>query len=368
MNLEETRAIRVDLPGAHSDIRIGPNLLEQTGAFLGELAQGGPVLLVTDDIVSDLYSGLVVDSLADAGFEPSLACIRAGEERKSLDTVKRIYQALLDLGADRGTPVVALGGGVVTDLTGFAAATFLRGLPWMALPTTLLAQVDASVGGKTGVNLPDGKNLVGAFHHPRVVLADVGTLATLNEREFRSGLAEVAKMALALDRDLLELLRARTSPPGPGSPAAELVPIVAACIAEKARVVMEDEREADLRRVLNFGHTAGHAIEAAAGYEAVRHGEAVAVGMAAALNISTARGLLTEDDRDQALALLRALELLTTLADLPKPVNKKDLEKYLLRDKKRREGRLSLVLLRALGTAEIVPDGTAEEVLAAIPG
>ncbi len=327
----------------------------------------GPVLLVTDDVVSDLYSGVVLDSLADAGFRPAVACIRAGEERKSLDSVRRIYQALLDLGADRETPVVALGGGVITDLAGFGAATFLRGLPFLSLPTTLLAQVDASVGGKTGVNLPEGKNLVGAFHHPRVVLADVGTLATLDERNFRSGLAEVAKIALALDPDLLDLLGARSAPPGPESSAAELLPIIFACVAAKARVVMDDEREADFRRVLNFGHTAGHAIEAAAGYEAVLHGEAVAVGMVAALRISTARGLLPEGERDRAIEFLRSLHLPVALLDLPGRVKPKDLVKYVVRDKKRRNGRLSLVLLHAPGVPEIVPNGSPEEVLAAIP-
>jgi len=359
--------IAVDLPGGRSDIRIGTGLLPLAGSVLRTLAPPGPVLLVTDTNVSEHYSDVVLDSLAAADFRPGIACIPAGEKSKSLPMVERIYRTLLDLGADRATPVVALGGGVITDLAGFAAATFLRGIPWIALPTTLLAQVDASVGGKTGVNLAEGKNLVGAFHHPRVVLADVDTLATLEEREFRSGLSEVAKIALSLDLDLLDLLTTMAVGPGPATPADDLIPLVTAGVTQKARIVMEDEREADLRRVLNFGHTAGHAIEAAGGYSGVLHGEAIAVGMVAALTMSVDRGLLKAAERDRALAALSSLGLPMSLADLPGRIDQKRLREYLTRDKKRRNGHLALVLLKAVGQAVIVEDGEPDEVLAAIP-
>ena len=366
MSREEARIV-VEVPGGHSEIRIGTDLLKDAGRVLSTFAAPGPVLLVTDDIVTGLYSQVVLDSLAASGLKPSVACIPAGEKSKNPDMVTRVYRALLDLGADRGTAVVALGGGVVTDLAGFAAATFLRGISWMALPTTLLAQVDASVGGKTGVNLAEGKNLVGAFHHPRSVLADVGTLATQRERDFRSGLGEVVKVALSLDPDLLDLLTGHAGGLGPTSSVGDLIPLVSACVREKARIVMEDEREADLRRVLNFGHTAGHAIEAAAGFSGVLHGEAVAVGIVAALNISMDRGLLGAPDRDRALQAISALELPMSLADLPTHVDPERIREHLSRDKKHRDGRLALVLLAGLGQATIVDDGTADEVLAAIP-
>jgi 3-dehydroquinate synthase len=350
--------ISIGTAAGSSEIHVGPGLLARAGEFLEGVAAPGPVLLVTDDTVGDLYAAVVEDALADHGFTPTTLRLPPGEESKTLEVVREVYGALLDLGADRGTPVVTLGGGVVSDLGGFAAATFLRGLTFLSLPTTLLAQVDASVGGKTGVNLLEGKNLVGAFHHPKVVLADTDTLATLDPGEFRSGLAEVVKMALTLDPVLLEALEAKASILGPDAPAAVLAPIVAAAVRAKAKVVMEDEREAGRRQVLNFGHTLGHALEAAAGYGAIRHGEAVAVGMAAALEISEARGLLRAGVRERALGLLTTLGLPTTVADLGVAIDPARLSEHLPHDKKMRAGALTLVLLRDVGEVEMSTEST----------
>lgn len=349
--------------GIRSSVRVGRGLLRGSGEALAAQLPAGPALVVTDANVRPLWLPPVLEGLAAAGFGPREVVLAPGEETKTLETIRRLYAALLDLGADRATPVVALGGGVVTDAAGYAAATFLRGLPWIALPTTLLAQVDASVGGKTGVNLPEGKNLVGAFHHPSLVRSDLDTLATLEARQYRSGLAEAAKAALSLRPDLLTSMEAAPARyRAPGDPEA-LVGMVETCVEAKAAVVEEDERDTGRRRVLNFGHTLGHAIEAAAGYRGVLHGEAVAVGMAAAIRLSAARGLLSPADADRLVGFLRALELPVELADLPAAPDRERIRTHLARDKKRHGGRQALVLLAGPGKATILEDGDPEDLL-----
>jgi len=338
---------------------VGTGNLSDAGAVLARSVRPGPLFVVTDENVAPHWLEPLLASLTEAGFAPECEVLVPGEATKTLDTVRGLYDRLLSLSADRGTAVVGLGGGVVTDIAGFAAATFLRGLPFLAVPTSLLGMVDAAIGGKTGVNLPAGKNLVGAFHAPVEVLADLDTLATLPERHVRNGLAEALKTGLALSAELYE--RVATAPE-------DLFAVVTGSAREKERIVAADEREAGLRRVLNLGHTAGHAIEAATGFGPVLHGEAVAVGLVAALRMSAARGLIDATVETEVGAALRALGLPVGIDDLqvrPDPV---DVARHLAVDKKRKDGRTVLVLLSRIGEAKVVEDGTAEEVLAAIPG
>ncbi len=279
-----------------------------------------------------------------------------GERSKHLRTVQRIYDGLIRAGVDRGTGVVALGGGVIGDMAGLAAATFLRGVQVAQVPTTLLAQVDSAIGGKTGVNLREGKNLVGAFHQPSVVLVDPGFLVTLNKREYRAGLYEALKYGVACSADLfghiernLNALAAREL--------WALMPTIAECCRIKAKVVGEDEREQGSRRVLNFGHTAGHAFEAVTDYRRFKHGEAVGLGMRVAVALARRRGALADRDADRFDALLARVGHLPTVADL----DTVDLLAATERDKKVVGGRLHFVLPTGIGRVEIVTDVTPEE-------
>lgn len=357
--------IEVPLPGSRYEVRVGAGILSSVGEVLAERARPGPALVVTDENVGPLYLKIVLLSLRGAGFSPTAETVPAGEATKSLRFVERLYEVLLDLGADRSTPVLALGGGVVGDLSGFAAGTFLRGVPWFVVPTSLLAQVDASVGGKTGVNLPRGKNLAGAFYQPLGVLADVEALRTLPERHIRAGLAEVVKVGFGLSRerfDEVERDRAALLARDQGA----LARAVAGAVAEKARIVVEDEREGDRRRVLNLGHTGGHAIEAATGFGPVLHGEAVAVGLVAAGRAAVARGIVSPGVVDRVRRLLAAFGLPASLDDLPVRPSEDALAAALVSDKKRRGARIALVLPTGIGTSVIVEDGTVEEILAAL--
>ncbi len=356
------RIVSVPAGADSTEVRVGPGLLSGAGELLARHVRPGPVLVVTDGNVAPHHLPPALRSLEAAGFEGRAVTLPPGEETKNLDTVRELYAALLREGIDRGSAVVGLGGGVVTDLSGFAAATWLRGIAWLALPTTVLAQVDASVGGKTGVDLREGKNLVGAFHAPVGVIADTETLETLPARQVRNGFAEIVKAAFALDAGLLPALEA-----APGRllslPGDEIPDLVERAVRAKARVVAGDEREAGPRRVLNFGHTAGHALEAATGYGPVLHGEAVAVGMVAAARISAARGLLAPEAVDRLRAVLRGLGLPVSLGDLPARPDRDRFRRALLRDKKRRGGRLALVLLEAPGRAVIAEDADPDELV-----
>ena len=348
------------------EVRIGRGVLGGAGALLLRFVSPGPVLVVTDSVVAPHWLGPVVDCLSAAGFAPEAEILPPGEGTKTMDGLGVLYGRLLSIPADRGSAVVALGGGVVSDLAGFAAATWLRGIPWIALPTTVLAQVDASVGGKTGVNLPEGKNLIGAFHAPSAVLSDVDTLSTLAPRQFRSGLAEVLKTALALDRGLFERIEREPARYLPGGDRDALAAAVASCVRAKGEVVSEDEGERGLRRVLNLGHTAGHALEAAAGYGPVLHGEAVAVGLVVAARIAEQRGVAPPGLARRIAALLASLGLPARVADLGVSFAPEVLRPFLARDKKKRGTRLPLVLPAEPGRTVIVEDGTADEVLAAL--
>ena len=287
---------------------VGANALNTLPARLRNLGFKGKTYLVTDENVARHYGERVEDLLREGDFSVSTCIIPAGETHKELDTVVRIYDWLTERRAERGHVIVALGGGVTGDMAGFAAATYLRGMPYVQVPTTLLAMVDASIGGKTGVNRPAAKNLVGSFYQPRMVLADVEVLRTLGERELTEGWAEVVKHAFIRDLRLLEVMEQRVEqlkrlePPFTAQ-------VIAASAAIKAEVVSQDERESGVRAHLNYGHTIGHAIEAATGYDAYFHGEAVAIGMMGAGRLSQEMGLLSADELERQRRLIQAFGL-----------------------------------------------------------
>ena len=279
------RTVSVQLGNRSYAIKIAPGLLKQLGGECARLKLGDRCAIITDTNAGKHFAKPVYESLLKAGFEPVLITVPAGEKSKRISVVENCYDQLAAQRFERKSFIVALGGGVVGDLAGFVAATYLRGIPFVQVPTTLLAQVDSSVGGKTGVNLRAGKNLVGAFYQPRLVLCDLETLKALPEREFRAGLAEVikygiifdAKLFAQLERDLPKILKRDSE---------TLSPIIARCCEIKAEVVSQDETENGLRAILNFGHTIGHAIENSSGYGKFLHGEAISVGQVAAAKLS----------------------------------------------------------------------------------
>jgi 3-dehydroquinate synthase len=349
--LSSMDTLRVNLKGRGYDILVGANLLSRSGDLIRGLGLGRRLGLVTHPALAETYgyAASVVSSLREAGHEVSVVTIPPGEESKSLDQAASLSRELVRAGLDRGSAILSLGGGVVGDLAGFVAATLFRGMAFVNLPTTLLAQVDSSVGGKTGVNLPEGKNLIGAFHQPSAVVADVMTLQSLSAREFRSGLAEVVKHAMIADAEFFRELEATTDGILARDPAT-LQRVVARNCAIKARVVEQDEREGGVRAILNFGHTIGHALEAALGYGVLTHGEAVARGMVAAAALSVQRGLCPPTDAERLARLLDRLGLLREVEAAPEV-----LEKYILSDKKVRNGVLQFVLTLGVGGVTLAP-------------
>lgn len=324
--------------------------LEEIGPWLDRAGlRSGPCLVVSDTTVGRLHAERLLQGLRRSAWEPTLITVPAGEESKSMVRLEEIYDAALSVGLDRKTPLLALGGGVVGDLAGFAAATLLRGLPFVQLPTTLIAQVDSAIGGKTGINHLLGKNLIGAFHQPRLVLSDLSTLQTLSDREWASGLAEVVKHGLISDRHLFDYLTDGWAAILSRDPAVvlEMVPRAARV---KTRVVEQDERESGPRATLNFGHTFGHAIERVAGYGAFTHGEAIVVGMQVALRISAR--IHPELEVQEALALVRRVPV----QGHPEGLGFDRLYETMLVDKKSEGGRIRFVLLRSIGNAYVHAD------------
>jgi len=344
--------IEVGLGARHYPIRIGTGLLGDAQGWRDAL-RGGHALIVSDGNVAPIYAQRLRDALTQASGTPihcEVLVLPAGEAHKNLDAVSKVLDALARLGATRDACVLALGGGVVGDIAGFAAACWMRGIDFIQFPTTLLAMVDSSVGGKTGVDHPSGKNLIGAFHQPRAVIADLDTLATLPSRELRAGLAEVVKTACIGDADFFEWLEAHAD----ALLAADtevLTHAIARCCRFKAGVVERDEREAGERALLNFGHTFGHAIETETGYDALLHGEAVAIGMVVAARLSAQLGMGGDADTERLEALLKRLGLPTTL---PTGFAPDALLARMHLDKKNRAGALRLILWRGIGRAEIV--------------
>ncbi len=332
---------------------MGAGALTEAAAPLGRWLDGRTVFAVSDRKVRLLH-GALLDPLAGRAARWRWLTVAAGERAKRLATAEDLWQRLLAAGGKRDSRILALGGGSVGDLAGFVAGCFLRGVEYAQLPTTLLAQVDAAVGGKTGVNLPAAKNSVGLFHHPALVVADTTTLGTLPRRELRSGLAEVIKMAALLDTRLLGLVERRWDELVAADPEA-LAPVVAAAVRAKAAVVSADPGETGERRLLNFGHTLGHAIEAVMGYRRLRHGEAVAYGMLFALRLARARGLAARD-ADRLRAAIRRL------APPPLPaLESSALIAAMARDKKATESGLAWVLPASLGRGRVVTDVTSAE-------
>jgi len=345
--------IRVELGTRSYPIAIGAGLLDDAARF-AQAIRGRHVLIVSNDIVAPLYLARLRATLAraDARLQVAELILPDGEAHKTLDSAARVFDALAAMKASRDATILALGGGVIGDLAGFSAACWMRGIAFLQVPTTLLAMVDSSVGGKTGVDLRAGKNLVGAFHQPRAVIIDSDTLATLRPRELAAGFAEVMKYGALGDADFfawleqnIEALRARD--------ASALAQAIAHCCTQKAGIVARDETEQGERALLNLGHTFGHALETATGYGALLHGEAIAIGMLLAARLSAQLGLSSPADTARLEALLQRFGLPTRI---PPGVDADALIDLMRLDKKNLSGRLRLILWRGIGRAEIVPD------------
>ena len=343
------KTLTVELGERSYPIHIGPGLLSEPRLLTPHIP-GRQVMVVSNDTVAPLYLAQVEALLGD--FEVHQVILPDGEQYKTVDTVMRIYDALLENRFNRTATLIALGGGVIGDITGFAAATYQRGIHFIQIPTTLLAQVDSSVGGKTGVNHPRGKNMIGAFYQPRVVIADTGTLRTLDIRQLRAGIAEVIKYGLINDAGFFGWLEAHVADLQALDDAALAHAIEVSC-QDKADIVAADEREAGQRALLNLGHTFGHAIETATGYGSWLHGEAVAAGMAMAAELSHRLGWIPAGDRDRVRAILEAAHL---PVDPPKDMTSADFLRLMAVDKKVLDGSLRLVLLEGIGHAVVTSD------------
>jgi 3-dehydroquinate synthase len=342
--------VRVAVPGREYDVVVGTALLEEAGRHVPSIAGAEKAFVVADQEVAGRYLEPLLSSLSSGGLVPVHIPVPRGEEAKTLQVADALYRQLALQEAHRSDVVVALGGGVVGDLAGFVAATYMRGLPLVQVPTTLTAQVDAAIGGKTGVNLPEGKNLVGAFYQPAVVIADVGTLRTLPDREFRSGLAEVAKYGLAVDPGLLMLLETSLELVLARDPAI-LEDLVTRCVRAKADAVVSDERDEGRRLILNYGHTLGHALERIDAFSGRSHGEAIGAGMVFAARLAERMGVAEAglDGRTQRLLKSLGLEEGGSL-----PPADQILEAMRL-DKKYRAG-IRFVLLEDVGRPRVVED------------
>ena len=349
--------VSVDLADRSYEIRIGDGILAETPQMLGP--DSARFLIVTDENVQSPHAESVLSALQAAGLQGSLTCVPAGERSKSLETLASLYDDLVAMSASRRTTIVAVGGGVVGDLAGFLAATYARGLPFVQVPTTLLAMVDSSVGGKTGINHAKGKNLIGAFHQPKGVLVDTATLSTLPNREYRSGLAEVIKYGVILDEAFFAWLEQNVEGMIQRDPDV-LSQIVARSCELKADVVREDEFETTgLRAILNYGHTFAHAFEALSGYNELLHGEAVAIGMVCASRLAERLGRISPDVTQRQVILLQQV-------GLPVDVPENQLRRHqeivdcMLLDKKTVDGQLRFILPDRIGHVELVDGVDAE--------
>ena len=359
--------IRVALGERGYDIHVGPGILAEAGRLIRPVLKSPRVIVVADAAVAKLHLPALAASLGKAGIAHETVAVPPGEGSKDFAHLERLLDELMEKKLERSTTLVALGGGVIGDLVGFAAAVALRGVDFVQAPTTLLAQVDSSVGGKTAINTRHGKNLVGSFHQPRLVLADCDVLKTLPRREMLAGYAEVAKYGIVGDAAFFAWLEDNAAGVNAGDAAALVHAVTVSCRA-KARVVAEDEREAGLREILNFGHTFGHALEAETGFgDALLHGEAVGFGMALAARLSTALGLCPEADAKRIAAHLESAGLPASFAGLPQyRWSAAKLVGHMARDKKVRDGQIAFVLTRGIGTAftaRDVPIGRVEALL-----
>lgn len=361
--MQSVRKVRVDLGEKSYDILIGNHLEAELQQFIQQAGYSHRALLLSDTNVGPLYGRQVLDILEKAGLQTELYEIPAGESSKSLAEAEKIFTKAIEMGLDRKSPVFALGGGVVGDLAGFIAATYMRGVPFIQLPTSLLAQVDSSVGGKVAVNHALGKNLIGAFYQPQAVFMDLTMLQTLPPREIYTGLGEIVKYGIIYDQEFFSFLEEHTAAVLALEPAA-VVHMIARSCEIKAAVVAQDEKEAGLRMILNFGHTMAHAIEKNTGYTRYNHGEAVAIGMAGAAYISRQLGKISDAEVQQVLRMLQALHL---------PIRAEGcqvdgLYTAIFHDKKTVDGRVNWVLMERIGqvyTDSAVPEAVVRDCMAA---
>jgi len=359
--MSSIRTVRVDLAGRGYDIAIGPGLIDRAGELSAKLLARPRVIIVSDDIVAERYGARLFNSFKKAGIEASILFVPAGERSKEFDTFGQLMNALLDQRPDRKTTLVALGGGVVGDLVGFAASVLLRGVGFIQVPTTLLAQVDSSVGGKTAINTRHGKNLVGTFYQPKLVLADTEVLDTLPRRELLAGYAEVVKYGLIDDPTFFDWCEKNAGDLLAGDAAKRTYAIEQSCRA-KARIVAADERETtDLRALLNLGHTFGHALEAETGFGPdLLHGEAVGTGMALAFDLSARLGLCPAGDAERVRAHLGAIGLPVRLRSIGggnrRQWNTAKLIEHMRGDKKAQAGHLTFILAHGIGKAFVTRD------------
>ena len=357
-----TKTLHVELGDNSYPLVVGTGLLDSVGDLLSPHAKSNKVLIVSDAFVKMRYMPVVLTSLKAAGLDVSTIEVPVGEESKSLVQFSRIQDSLVEHQLDRGSMLIALGGGVIGDLAGFAAAVYMRGIPYVQIPTTLQAQVDASVGGKTAINHPKGKNLIGAFHQPKLVVIDVDTLKTLPQRDIRSGLIEVIKMGVIRDKPLFERVEENLDPIL-NLDDTTLIEIISQACVNKAEIVAKDEKESGLRMVLNYGHTFGHALEALTHYNRYRHGEAVSIGMNCAAQLATNLGMFSETDFQRQRTLLKRAKLPISF---PADLTPEALCDAMYLDKKTLGGKLRLILPTRIGEVVIQNDVDDQHILAAI--
>ncbi len=367
--MSDAASVRVELGARGYDILVGAALLAEAGTRLKAAVKARTAIVVTDENLARLHLPALEGSLATAGITSRAIVLPPGERTKDFANLQSLVEALLDARVERGSVVVAFGGGVIGDLAGFAASIALRGIDFIQIPTTLLAQVDSSVGGKTGINTRHGKNLVGSFHQPRLVLADVAVLSTLPPRERLAGYAEIVKYGLIDDPEFFAWLETEGRKVAAGDTAATIRAVVTSCTA-KAAIVAADEREAGRRALLNFGHTFGHALEAESGFgDRLLHGEAVAIGMVMAFDLSVRLGLCPAEDAARVRRHLAAVGLPVGLGRLAGPDwTAEALLAHMAQDKKVVDGRTTFILTRGIGRAFIARDVPAAAVLDLLRG
>lgn len=357
----ENRILHVGLGDRSYPIIIEDGLMARIGAELATKTIGAKYGIIADDHVASLYGSTIVRSMEEAGVKVELITFPRGEASKNLRTFTDLMSQLAQAGFDRSDALIALGGGVTGDLTGFAAASYMRGIPFVQVPTTLLSQVDSSVGGKTGVDIPEGKNLVGAFYQPKVVYIDTAVLTTLPMAEYSGGLAEVVKYGVIRDREFFEFLEQRIADIL-ALDQTTIQEMIFTCCRIKADVVAEDEKESNIRRILNFGHTIGHAVEAASDFS-ISHGEAVSIGMVAVLRIAVAAGICERQEAGRVAVLLHNCGLPT---EIPHELDRNRIKSYLKSDKKTIGNRVFYVMPTRIGDVQItddVPESLVDEAL-----
>ncbi len=356
------KTINVNLKEDSYPIFVGTGIINQIGAYIKSHIQPTSVLIIADTVVKHHFASPVVDSLKKSGYDVSIVDIPGGERSKSLERLSQILDSLIDFQLDRGSTLIALGGGVIGDLVGFAAAVYMRGIAYVQIPTTLQAQVDASVGGKTAINHPKGKNLIGAFHQPKLVLIDVDTLQTLPQRDIHAGLIEVIKMGVIRDEHLFAMVEDNLDDVL-NLEAEALIEMIACACANKADIVAKDEKESGLRMVLNYGHTFGHALEALTNYKVYRHGEAVSIGLNCAAQLAVNLGMFSETDFERQRILLNRAKLPLTF---PSDLSPETIYDAMLLDKKTVGGKLRLILPTRIGAVVNRDDVPEIEIIEAI--